>query len=485
MLSSERVWINPVSENEMEALLEVYRGCEDFLALGPVATASAGMVLADLALSRKAGGRFCGIYEKASGKMIGVVDYISEGWDGIASQAFLELLMIALPYRSRGFGEEVVRLVEAAICRDGKVQQIAAGVQVNNPGAIRFWQRMGYKIVSGPKQYADGTTAYDLLKHIRDGNMEADLVMELNEHFAIPGHLQFMAGQGGLVTASINNEYASGEITLAGAHVTSFTPKFMKKPVGVLWMSAKSPHQVGKALRGGIPLCWPWFGAHPANPERYPAHGFARTVVWEMCGARVLPDGSTEVRLGLRDSDETRALWPHEFALEYIVTFGQALRVDLKVLNPGRAAFQYTGALHHYFHVSDVAQVTVLGLEGCDYLDKPEGFARKHQQGSIRFQGQTDRVYLDTISDSVIVDPQWGRKIRIAKESSRTTVVWNPGDAAGKMADVGEGGQVNFVCVETANAADDIISVPPGSESHLAALITIEEFDERPVSHEA
>ncbi len=163
---SERVVIRPVDEAEMAALLEVYRASEDFLALGPVAVASEAMVLADLRLSREAGGWFCGIYEKTSGRMIGVVDFVPSGWEGLPNQAFLELLMIAAPYRSQGVGQEVVRLVERAICQDEKVDRIAAGVQVNNPGAIRFWRRMGYAIVSEAKAMADGTVAFELLKQI-------------------------------------------------------------------------------------------------------------------------------------------------------------------------------------------------------------------------------------------------------------------------------------------------------------------------------
>ena len=183
MLKGQRVWIHPAGEEEIEALLEVYRGCEDFLALGPVATASTAMVLADLKLSRDGGGQFCGIYEQASGKMIGVVDYIARGWEGSASQAYLELLMIAAPYRSRGVGEEVVRLVEAEICRDDQIDRIAAGVQVNNPAAIRFWQRMGYETVSGPKQHADSTVAYDLRKRIdRSKGACSTVLVALNQN---------------------------------------------------------------------------------------------------------------------------------------------------------------------------------------------------------------------------------------------------------------------------------------------------------------
>jgi ribosomal protein S18 acetylase RimI-like enzyme len=164
MLLGNRVLIRPTGADEMAALLEVYRACEDFLALGPVAVASTEMVLIDLEISRKEGGLFCGIYRLDSGKMIGVVDFVREGWEGNPNCAFLALLMIAAPERSHGIGAEVVRLVEEELFRSGQVDHIASGVQVNNPGGIRFWRAMGFEIVSEAEQMADGTVAFKLLK---------------------------------------------------------------------------------------------------------------------------------------------------------------------------------------------------------------------------------------------------------------------------------------------------------------------------------
>jgi D-hexose-6-phosphate mutarotase len=296
----------------------------------------------------------------------------------------------------------------------------------------------------------------------------------LNNRYGISGHLLFVAGQGGLVTAEISNPYSSGAVTLAGGNVLSFIPKRKSSENDVFWMSPTSPYALGRAMRGGIPICWPWFGAHPEDPQGKPAHGFARTQSWSPVGTQILPDGSIELRLKLSDSPETLSLWPHAFELEFRVVFGEALRVELHVRNPGSQPFHYTGALHHYFYVSDVRQVSVLGLEGCEYLDKVENYARKHQDGSVRFEGQTDRIYLDTVGDCVIVDPGLNRKIRIAKEGSHTTVVWNPGEMASRMPDVGAGGQVNFVCVETANAAQDMIMVPAGSAACMTAVISVE-----------
>jgi RimJ/RimL family protein N-acetyltransferase len=167
LIETDTLLIRPYRPEDLEAVLEVYRQCEDFLALGPVATASLEMVQADLRLSESQGGTFCVILERASGEMLGVLDFVPAGWEGNPRAAYLALLMIAAPHRSNGIGAEVVGLVEGLITRDGQIEVIHAGVQVNNPGAIRFWQRMGYEIVSPPRDYPDGTTGYDLAKKVR------------------------------------------------------------------------------------------------------------------------------------------------------------------------------------------------------------------------------------------------------------------------------------------------------------------------------
>jgi ribosomal protein S18 acetylase RimI-like enzyme len=157
--------VRPISRNDRKAVLHVYRQCEDFLALGPAPIASMDMVRKDLELSRQAGGIFCGIYQ-AGGEMIGVFDYIPCNYQGVASQAFLELFMLASPYRSCGMGTAILRSMEKEISKGGRVRTILSGVQVNNPKAIRFWRKNGYRIVSEPKLHPDRTTAIDLRKDL-------------------------------------------------------------------------------------------------------------------------------------------------------------------------------------------------------------------------------------------------------------------------------------------------------------------------------
>jgi ribosomal protein S18 acetylase RimI-like enzyme len=157
--------IHPVAQTDLGATLNVYQQCEDFLALGPVSTASIEMVLKDLEISKAEGGVFCGIYH-SGGEMIGVIDYVPSNYKGNPSHAFLELLMIAASFRSQGIGKAVVATVEHEIWKNGQVTVIFSGVQVNNPRAIRFWQGNGYRIISEPKFYPDQTTAVDLRKDL-------------------------------------------------------------------------------------------------------------------------------------------------------------------------------------------------------------------------------------------------------------------------------------------------------------------------------
>lgn len=164
-IQSHALEIRPIAADELEDVFEVYRQCEDFLSLGPVPLASMEMVVNDIEISRNTGGIFCGIYT-ASGKMIGVIDYVPNHYDGDPAKAFLELLMIAGPYRSSGVGRAVVEVVEQEILNNSPVHAILAGVQVNNHQAVKFWLRNGYRIVSGPTLMPDQTTVYSLRKDI-------------------------------------------------------------------------------------------------------------------------------------------------------------------------------------------------------------------------------------------------------------------------------------------------------------------------------
>lgn len=294
-------------------------------------------------------------------------------------------------------------------------------------------------------------------------------LQSLNERFAhVPG-LAFKGGPGGLTVAEIANRHAQASIALQGGHVLAYQPSGQKP---VLWVSRHSQYAAGTPIRGGIPVCWPWFGPHPVDAEK-PAHGFARISSWSVLDA--VAGDATRLRLGLTDIEATRSLWPHAFQLELTVTVGLHLEVELTIRNPGPAAFTCTGALHSYFALSDVAKASVDGLHGCVYLDKVAGYERREQVGPIAVTGETDRIYVDTITDCVIEDASWKRAVRVAKRGSRTTVVWNPWvDRARQLADFGDGEYREMVCVETANAGDDRITVQPLGTHRLAAILSVD-----------
>ena len=293
----------------------------------------------------------------------------------------------------------------------------------------------------------------------------------LNDQFAIAEHITFVASAVGLPVAEIRNSYAAASVAVQGGHVITFQPHGQHP---VLWLSSLSVFERGKTIRGGIPVCWPWFGSHPTHPS-LPFHGFVRTAMWQVRGTSVGLGDATEIRLGLTESETSLALWPHTFDLEIVVTVGSRLRVELIARNPGDQPFVCGGALHSYYTVGDARQIAIHGLDGCDYLDKVEGFKRKPQRGSVTFTGETDRVYLDTDATCVIDDPVLARRIGIAKAGSRTTVVWNPwAEKAKQIADFEDQEYLSMVCVETANADTDVATVAPGGEHRLSAVIGLE-----------
>lgn len=265
---------------------------------------------------------------------------------------------------------------------------------------------------------------------------------------------------------TVENDHGSAAIALQGAQVLTWAPQG-EKPV--VWLSEHAKYVKGKSLRGGIPVCWPWFGPHPSEPA-YPAHGFARNIDWELRDRQESGEGTLLV-LGLVPDE---ASWPHRSELEYRIRVGKALELELVTFNRGETPFVVGCALHTYFRVGDVRNVKVHGLDGTRFLDKVEG-GEKIQEGPVTLSSEVDRIYLDTASACVIEDPDMKRSIRIAKEGSRSTVVWNPWvEKAAKMGDLGEDGYLEMLCVETCNAANDVVTVLPGREHCLKAVYTVE-----------
>ncbi|MBW8365416.1 MAG: dihydroxy-acid dehydratase [Rhizobium sp.] len=311
-----------------------------------------------------------------------------------------------------------------------------------------------------------------LVEHPTEAQMHADPLAR----FAIPGQLSFRIGAGGLTYADIDNHGGRATICLQGAHVVSFRPKSQHAPV--VWVSDAAKFAPGKSIRGGAPVCWPWFGAH-ASEASFPAHGFARTVPWTVTGSRKRNDAKTEITLQLADNEQTRAQWPHATRLSLTVIVSDKLEMHLATTNTGTAPIQVGEALHTYLQISDVGSVTIAGLEGSTYHDKVDNFAKKKQSGAIALKSEVDRVYVNTPADCVIEDAGLNRRIRVAKTGSQSTIVWTPWtEKAEKMGDMGKGksgaGWREMVCVESANAMDNVVTVAPGETHTMSVTYSVE-----------
>ncbi len=304
--------------------------------------------------------------------------------------------------------------------------------------------------------------------------MDAD-IHRLNDRFCLPRALSFHPGPEGMTTAVLNNRFGTAEITLAGASIMSYRPHGGRE---TLWTSPTAAYELSNAMRGGIPICWPWFADHPEEPERYNMHGFARGMLFAVRSTQALADGSTELILAIQDTPETRAIWPYAFEFLVTIRLGPSLSVLCTAKNTGRESFTYTGALHPYFAVSNVHDLTLRGLEGTEFLDKYADFSRKAQTGPVTFPSWIDAVFLNTTTDMTLDDPGFRRTLHLRKTGSRTSVVWNPERDDATMPDVGAGQHPFFVCVESANAANDVVSVKPGEEAQLGMEIEVHPWRE-------
>jgi glucose-6-phosphate 1-epimerase len=292
-------------------------------------------------------------------------------------------------------------------------------------------------------------------------------LQQLNNEFSLEvgnNNLHFITGKGGIPFVEIYNQHASALISLQGAHLLSWIPRGEED---VIWLSGDAKFAAGKSVRGGIPVCWPWFGAHETNPD-FPAHGFARTTPWQVITTEAMSDGSTRINFTTQPLADNEAMWPPETSVQYQLTIGKKLEMELITHNNSSESITIGQALHTYFNVADVSKVLLHGLADTYYLDKLDGFKRKHQKGPLSITEEVDRIYLDTASECVIEDKTHKRNIVIIKCGSHSTVVWNPWqETASKMGDLGANGYKKMLCVESANAAEDVVTIEPGKAYHL------------------
>jgi len=281
-------------------------------------------------------------------------------------------------------------------------------------------------------------------------------IAALNEQHGIYGAARVETGKGGLPKVSIETKLCRAEVYLYGAQVTSWKPAGFDE---ILFVSEKSNWESGKAIRGGIPVCFPWFRAKPDDPKA-PMHGFVRTKVWEVGGIQQEPDGSVRVLLSTGSDEESRRWWPYEFQLEYVLRIGKMLELELRMHNLGRSDLQFQEALHTYFHVGDVTKASVRGLDGVRFLDNRDDNKEKLQQGDVVLRKWTDNAYLNATGAVEVLDPVLGRRLLTEKSGSVSTIVWNPwSDGAAKLTDFGADEWQGMLCVEGGNVLGQAVSL--------------------------
>lgn len=283
-----------------------------------------------------------------------------------------------------------------------------------------------------------------------------------------PGRIAFFDGQNEMPMLEASTAWSTAEIYLHGAHITQFTKKG-EPPL--LFMSQCSRFADKQPIRGGIPVIFPWFGMR----EGLGQHGFARANPWELKEFAPAPGGSVSLRFLLPDLPEASTFPP--FTAEYVVTLDRGLNLEFTVRN--RSAdepFAFESCLHTYFAIGDINAVSITGLKGTEYLDKVANFARKTETAeAIRIQSEVDRVYLNTEGPVEIHDPVLGRKIRVEKRNSASTVVWNPWIAkAQQMQDFANDEYQRMVCVESGNVDANQVTLAPGESSSFTVRISSE-----------
>jgi len=293
-------------------------------------------------------------------------------------------------------------------------------------------------------------------------------VEDLDRRFGIPGAARIREGNGGLPRVQITGSDAEGEMYLHGAHVTSWKPAGSDE---VLFLSTKSRWQDGQAIRGGIPICFPWFRGK-TDDRKAPAHGFVRTKSWQLDS--IVKDKSGVVVIMSTESDEeTQRWWPGQFRLVHRVVFGPELTLELACTNAGKTEFRFEEALHTYNRVSDVGSVRLQGLDAAQFLDNTDSNKAKTEHGDLTIASTTDKAFIGTENDVDLIDPGLRRHIRLQKSNSLTTVVWSPWrEGAARLGDLGDGQWTQFLCVEASNILESAVTLAPGEQHKMTAILS-------------
>jgi len=296
--------------------------------------------------------------------------------------------------------------------------------------------------------------------------IESESNFQQLREYAIPERVSIEPGRGGMPKISISTDHSTAEIYPHGAQVTGFQ-KTGDAPL--LFLSGSSQFIDGKAIRGGVPIVFPWFGPRPGAP----AHGFGRLTSWDLCETGVTSEGGVLLRFELPQS--VAKVHGLDARVHYVVTVSDTLTMELIVANASSdALLSFESCLHTYFEVGDIGAVSITGLKGHSYLDHLDAMASKVEAADqIRVSAEVDRTYLEATGPVEIHDASLHRVICIEKSGSRSTVVWNPWLAKSRaMADFGDEEYLRMVCVESGNVADNRVTVEPGNSASLKVVLS-------------
>ena len=297
----------------------------------------------------------------------------------------------------------------------------------------------------------------------------------LQNRFSHVPQIVFEQRDNGLILAKIDTPRATATISLFGGQILEWKPKEQAAPV--LWQSDLVQLTSDKPIRAGVPICWPWFGAHLSRAD-LPSHGYARISNWNLDAVSFNEMGAIELCLTMSGAAQFDVQQDFFAILAIKISIGEVLSIDLTTTNTGTQDIQITEALHTYLNVSDITQVQIQGLDSSHYIDLIDHNVLKLQSGPVHFSSELGRVYLDTKSTCLIEDSGLSRTIRIEKSGSQSTIVWNPWrHTASKMSDLGPTQWQTMVCVESGNALQNTISIKPGAQHCLSVSYSVFNHD--------
>ena len=293
----------------------------------------------------------------------------------------------------------------------------------------------------------------------------------------LSGISQIMRGQ--VPVLELENRYGCAQISLLGGHVLSYQPKDEQgiKQADVLWCSEQALFDGHTPIRGGVPVCWPWFGPYnaefnaPVEGEQLPNHGFARKMLWTLSHSEILDQGAILVELTLQDCEQTRAIWDYAFTLTLRVTLDESLHIALITHNQNSHALKITEALHSYFSVGHAAQVEIDGLSGAQCIDTLQGVSTR-APARVSVTPPIDNVYLNVGAQLQLKPASQGRDICLTASDAHSAVLWNPGAQIVKgFKDIADSDWPQFVCLETGNVWHNAVSIPANGTHQMAVSL--------------